>query len=305
VARGPGQEGRQVGLRSGRRVARLANDHRPDGGQRSDDLIPAPLGRALTEQTGVAAGVRVETDGGVGVGGKIAQVTAGVARPVDAVGQDHVRSAASTDVGGQLGEAGRLPVGCGGVRRAPSDVLGQAAAVPQAALGGRPTGRDPVEIGLVVEVEDDPRIGLKGVRRRGPEGGRVVLVGSRVLSQRALRAGSRPVKVEYDIEARGLEVANQFDDRRLVGGAADLDAVDAEPAVFVDRNPDHVDPPGVHGGEGGGVVFGLAAEGVIAPVLGADGLGPGHVCSAQGHRLTAGVDQKVALDMERRGHATR
>ena len=164
--------------------------------------------------------------------------------PVQTIDQDGLRRAGRPHRRDELLHACRLPGGRDRVGCAPGDVLFLHVAVEPAVprIGVRP----PVVVGLVEQIEDDARIRGKRGRERRPEGRRVVRVGLRVLGQRALRSRRGPVEVQDDEEARRVRRRHLRLDRRLVRGAADLDAADVEPAVLVEREADDVDVPRTH-----------------------------------------------------------
>ncbi len=96
----------------------------------------------------------------------------------------------------------------------------------------------PVGVGLVVELEDDAAVGREGVRDAGPEVGRVIGVGHRLLADRQLGPRRDPVQLEDRNQA-------VFVQQRHVGrDGAGVDAarahrgraVDPQPARLVERH---------------------------------------------------------------------
>ena len=107
--------------------------------------------------------------------------------------------------------------------------------------------------------------------------------------ERPLRA---PVQVDDGVETGRVEPANVGADRlaiiRTAGGGGR--AVDAEPAIFVQRNANRVDVPGSHRGDRRGIIRTIeAAAAVHARVFAAR-----PVDAEQPNRLAAAVNEMIA-----------
>ena len=120
-------------------------------------------------------------------------------------------------------------------------------------------------------------------------------------------AGSVPMKVDDHIPAHSAQVADERADRCPIDGPAvdGIDAVDAQPAVFVERHANRVDVPLLHGSDRAWRVFGLASEDAPAPIAGlpalsARELGAGDVDAVQQDRPPGPVDQLVAGNAQAR-----
>ena len=100
-----------------------------------------------------------------------------------------------------------------------------------------------VEVRLVVEIEHGHAVGGEGLGDRRPEVDGVILVGHRLLAERLEGAGRVPVKIDDREEAVGVQRVRVRGDGGLVGRARvhRAHAVDAEPAVLVERQADGVD----------------------------------------------------------------
>src|SRR5207302_10955091 len=90
---------------------------------------------------------------------------------------------------------------------------------------------------------------------RAPEGGRVVCVRHRLLPGRLLLSRRAPVQIEDRVQVVLVETIDVSGDGVAVVGAAigRIDAVDVEPAVLIQGNPDAVDVPAGHGTDRVGV----------------------------------------------------
>src|SRR5947209_9064192 len=115
------------------------------------------------------------------------------------------------------------------------------------------------------------------------------------------------MKVDDHIPAHSAQVADERADRcPMAGPAVDgIDAVDAQPAVFVERHANRVDVPLLHGSDRVWRVFGLASEDAPAPIaglpaLGARELGAGDVDPVQQDRPPGPVDQLIAGNAQAR-----
>src|SRR5205807_8711643 len=169
--------------RSGGRVAGFSNDNWDLLCNRSDHSVPAELRRALRSQAWVGARIAVPRGGHVRVRWSVGEPARQVAGPGRAGHHDHVLRPGAANVCNELVHAGRLPVLGDGERRAAGLVLADRAAIEQTGELVRTACWDPVEEGFVVQVVDHALVALEGRGNRPPEGGRVVLVGGRVLAQ--------------------------------------------------------------------------------------------------------------------------
>ncbi len=121
--------------------------------------------------------------------------------------------------------------------------------------GRRPPGRGPAAVapagpgdvpGLVEHLEHRRGVVLEGGRDAGPERRGVVGVRRDLLAGGPVGAGSRPVQVQDRRQTVAVQASDEVGDRGSVGGAAEGagHAVDVEPAVLVERDPDRVGAPG-------------------------------------------------------------
>ena len=166
-----------------------------------------------------------------------------VPRPSVARHQDRVARAGAADGIDERLEAGHLPgSGC---------VTGAAALLPAI----------PADVvRLVEEIEDHCGIAPKNRGHRAPEGRCVISIGHLAALARPTIGGERPlrapVQVHDGVQTGRVEAANVGADRlaiirTAVGGGR---AVDAEPAILVQRNANRVDVPGSHRGDRRGII---------------------------------------------------
>jgi hypothetical protein len=129
----------------------------------------------------------------------------------------------------------------------PEAHAGAGAAAEHAGPGGRGV---PVRVGvrLVEEVEDDMVIVFEVHGQALPEGGGVVLIGHGHLAIWNGAAGRGEMQVQDRGHPERLQPGHIRGDGRPVisTGVRGLDAVDAQPAILVERYADGVDPPGRH-----------------------------------------------------------
>ena len=154
---------------------------------------------------------------------------------------------------------------------------------------------------LVEEIEDDAGVVSEEGRDRAPVRRRMVevchvapLTGLAVGRQRSLGV---PVQVDDGIHAGRVQPADIAGDRIPVIGAAigRGGAVDAEPAIFVQRHPHRVDVPARHRRDRGRIARPIE-EAVVGHAL---ILGAGPVHAQQPDGPTAAVDEMIAGDPHR------
>ena len=171
-----------------------------------------------------------------------------------------------------------------------------------------------VEEGLVEEIEDHGRVAREVGGHRLPEGDGVVRVGHRLLGHRRVVTRRAPMQVQDGDHAGLIDQAHLGRDGGLVVGPAvgRVDPVDSQPAVLVERDPNHVDVPGLHRLVGAELAQRLVAVDVPAAVgrsspLVTGELGAGEVDTVQGNGVPRAVDEMIARDVnrERRGGETR
>src|SRR2546423_2762023 len=122
----------------------------------------------------------------------------------------------------------------------------------------------------------------------------MVGVGHHLLAGSLRRPGCIHVEVEDGVEAVLVQQVYVRLDRRLVGGAAvgGTDAVDVQPAVFIQRDPDGVDVPGGHGRDRGRIVGPVENT----PALDAGVFGAGAIDAQQPDGRTVAVHEAIAGD---------
>ena len=154
---------------------------------------------------------------------------------------------------------------------------------------------------LVEEVEDHAVVVLEEARHRAPERGRVVEVGHLAALPGPAVGGEGtlgvPMEVDDRVHAGRVQAADVAGDRVAVVGAAvgGRGAVDAQPAVLVERHAHGVDVPGGHRRHRGGVA-GPIEEPVVGHAL---VLGAGAVHAQQPNRASGAVDEVIAGDPHR------
>ena len=118
-----------------------------------------------------------------------------------------------------------------------------------------------------------------------------------LLAARPGRPGRIPVKVEDRVQAVLMEKLDVGLEGRLIArpGISGIDAVDVEPAVFVEGDPDRVDVPGGHRRDGGGVAGPIED----APTLDTGVLRAGAVDAEQADGGPVAVDEVIARDADR------
>lgn len=142
-------------------------------------------------------------------------------------------------------------------------------------------------MGLVVEIEDHERVVAEGGGDARPERGSMVLVGHGHLPGGEVRAGGVPVEVQDRSDGLRLQEVNVGGDEGPVRGAAvgGDDAVDPEPAILVERDPDRGHVPRADRLHAREVVRSVAES----PTLDAGVLGPRPVHPVQGPWKIASV----------------
>ena len=199
-----------------------------------------------------------------------------VVRPADARDRDRALEAGLPHHGHGLLHAGRL------VRDVVVERDGAAALEEAILLDDRLAPRRKHHV-LVV---------LEGLREARPEGRRVIRVRSGRLVRRLRRAGRPPHQRELRVHVVAVEQVHVLDDRAPVARAAvlRLHAVDAEPALLVQRDPDGVDVPLRDRPDGCRAVRPVED----APALDARVLGAGAVDSAEVDEAPLRVEELVA-----------
>jgi hypothetical protein len=154
---------------------------------------------------------------------------------------------------------------------------------------------------LVEGVEQHGRVFLEGAGHRRPERRRVI-VGQRPLAVGRDRPGRGPVQIEDRVDPVRVQVPHVGLDRLPVardGEFAGGVAIDAQPAVLVQRNPHRVGVPRRdRGGIGGVERPGRVCVPVEAGVLGAHPVDPHEL-----HGLAGSVHEVVAVDRDRERRA--
>ena len=126
----------------------------------------------------------------------------------------------------------------------------------------------------------------------------MVRIGHHLLAGRLAGPRRVPVQLENRVEPALMQQVDIGLDRGLIGraGVRGIDAVDVEPAIFVQRNTDHVDVPGRHRGDRGGVVWTIED----APALDAGVFRARTIDAEQADRRAVAVDQMVGGDADRK-----
>ena len=117
----------------------------------------------------------------------------------------------------------------------------------------------------------------------------------------ARRPGGRrgvPVQVENGVETALMQQIDVGLDGRPIGraGIRWVDAIDVEPAIFVQGNPDGVDVPGGHGDDGSGVIRAIEDP----PPLDAGVFRTGAIDAQQPDGPAVAIDQLVGRDSNRK-----
>ena len=216
---------------------------------------------------------------GIGrVAGLARQPAAEIVGPVQPAEQQRLGRARPAHRVRQRLHAGRLPT------------AGGRATVPPAVPA------DPVR--RTVQVKDHRRVGLEGGRHRLPEVRSVIRIGHHRLVARQALPRRTPGQREDDVQAGLVQQVDVADNRPLVvaAGIGSIDAVDPQPAVFVQLQAHGIRMPAGDGRRRGAV----AGSVEDSPALNARIEGSDSIDAMQLHHRSAAVDQVIPLHRERR-----
>jgi hypothetical protein len=150
---------------------------------------------------------------------------------------------------------------------------------------------------LVVEIEEDGAVSVKGGCHGAREDRRMGSVGEALLGECALVSGCVPVEIDDHVEAGVVQPLHVCEDGLPIrsGAVLRLHLRQPEPTRLVHRQPDRIDMPGLHGCDRRLVDRSLPQP----PTLRAGVLEARPIDPKEPNRVPIAVDEPIALDPDR------